>query len=285
METGAKSIQEPVWPILLFNKSALKQRKFRELTALMEHGGSPHSLDIGSDNGVISYLLRKRGGTWKSADLESPAVESIRELVHEEVYQINGKETPFRGDEFDCVVIVDFLEHIHTDGEFVQELYRIIKPGGRVIINVPHIKNTLLRRIRLALGQTDEKHGHVRPGYTLEGLTRLLDGKFTLDYQGTYSGFFSECVDTAIAFAMGRIKKGSPPSGKGTIVTGRDLDRNRKLLRIYSLIYPAIWMVTRLDGLLFWTSGYMLIVRGKSLKSPAAVGAAGASSSMGGILK
>jgi len=124
-----KKILEKEWPLLLFNKSVLKQRKFKEITALLGETTDLHCLDIGSDNGVISYLLRQRGGTWKSADLDEHTVDSIRGLVKENVFQIDGRQTPFADNEFNRVVIIDFLEHIHTDEEFIKELFRIIKPG------------------------------------------------------------------------------------------------------------------------------------------------------------
>ena len=62
-------------------------------------------LDLGADNGVISYLLRERGGSWKSADLDEQAVCSIRQLVKEDVFEINDISTPFNDNEFDKVVI------------------------------------------------------------------------------------------------------------------------------------------------------------------------------------
>ena len=55
-----------------------------------------------------------------------------------------------------------------------RELARVTRPGGRLVVNTPHLKRTLLRRLRHALGQTDEKHGHLRPGYTPERLRELL---------------------------------------------------------------------------------------------------------------
>lgn len=96
-------------------------------------------LDIGADNGVVSYLLRQRGGNWKSADLDQTTVEAIQDLIQERVFQINDQFTPFADNQFDCVAIIDFLEHIPNDEEFIKELYRIVKPEGKVIINVPHI--------------------------------------------------------------------------------------------------------------------------------------------------
>lgn len=253
---------EQHWPLRLFNKSVLKQRKYKEITALLGPTTGLTCLDIGSDNGVISYLLRQRGGCWKSADLDSQSVAAIRELVEAEVYQLDGGRTPFQEDEFDRVVIVDFLEHIPNDREFITELFRILKPDGELIINVPHIKQSLLRAFRLAIGQTDEKHGHVRPGYTFASLQALTGEQFTLEEHKTYSRFFSELIDTLIVHAvylLKRHRKGQ--SQKGAIVTGQDLKAYQSMFHLYTLIYPVVWFFAKLDGLLFWRSGYMLIVR------------------------
>lgn len=260
----------PIWPIRLFKRSVLKQRKYKELTALIGPSAGKRCLDIGSDNGVISYMLRERGGSWKSADLDPLAVESIRDLVGSEVYQIDGGRTPFRDDEFDGVVIVDFLEHIPDDKGFVRELARILKPGGFVIVNVPHIKPSLLRRFRLAIGQTDEKHGHLRPGYTIESLRTLLGEQFIIERHHTYSRFFAESIDTLVVYAVSLLKrkKGDAHSQKGLLVTGQDMKAYQSMFRLYSLIYPIIWLVSRLDALLFFRSGYMLIARAHLQKWP-----------------
>lgn len=126
---------------------------------------------------------------------------------------------------------------------------------------MPHTKQTLLRNFRVAIGQTDEKHGHVRPGYTVEELESLLKGKFTIDRHKTYSKFFSECLDTLIALGFGLLKKEEHTTPKGVLVTGQDLRRHEKIFKAYSLIYPLAWFMVRLDMLLFWCSGYMLIIR------------------------
>ncbi|HEY7510461.1 MAG TPA: hypothetical protein VIG50_09415, partial [Vicinamibacteria bacterium] len=63
--------------------------------------------------------------------------------------------------------------------------------------------------------------------------------------------------DTALNAALARLgKKGS---AKGMVVTGGDVRRHRRLFLAYSAIYPAVWAVSRLDHLLPWSSGYMLI--------------------------
>ncbi|HBP87449.1 MAG TPA: class I SAM-dependent methyltransferase [Nitrospirales bacterium] len=259
-------LAEPVWPIRLFNKSVLKQRKYKEITEALGETAQLQCLDIGADNGVISYLLRQRGGHWKSADLDQTTVEAIQELIHEPVFRINDRTTPFADNEFDRVAVIDFLEHIPDDEAFIRELHRIVKPDGQVILNVPHIKTSLLRKIRLAIGQTDEKHGHLRPGYTPGDINRILGKQFQVLSEKTYSKFFSECIDTLITCAFDVLKKGKRTSAKGIVVTGKDLQRYQKVFTMYSVLYPFIWIISKLDHLLFFSSGYMLLVIAQNKK-------------------
>jgi ubiquinone/menaquinone biosynthesis C-methylase UbiE len=244
--------------VALFRRSVLKQRKLQELVAMLGDTQGRRCLDLGSDNGVVSLLLRERGGSWASGDLTAQTVDSIRSLVGTDVHLVEGGHLPFADREFDAVAVVDMLEHVPDEGAFVAELHRVVKPGGQLVVNTPHLKKTALRRLRHALGQTDEKHGHLRPGYTAESLRRLLEGRFDLRSHHTYSRFFSEAVDTAINVAMEKLgKKGS---AKGVVVTRGDLDRHRRLFALFSAVYPAIWSVSRLDALVP-ASGYMLIAR------------------------
>jgi SAM-dependent methyltransferase len=246
------------WALALFRKSVLKQRKLAEIERALGATAGQRCLDLGSDNGVVSLLLRRRGGSWASADLTDEAVASIRELVVEDVHRVDGRVLPFPDAEFDRVVVVDMLEHVPDEAAFLAELARVTRPGGRLVVNTPHLKRTLLRRVRHALGQTDEKHGHLRPGYTPETLAaRLREAGFTPESHRTYSRFFSELVDTAINWAVARLGKGG--SAKGMVVTGADVRRHAKAFRAFSAIYPLVWLVSRLDALLIGVSGYMLL--------------------------
>jgi len=207
----------------------------------------------------VSLLLRRRGGSWASADLTEEAVRSIRELVTTDVHLVDGRRLPFPDGEFDAVVVVDMLEHVADDRAFLAELFRITRPAGRLVVNTPHRRTTRLRRLRHRLGQTDEEHGHVRPGYTMAELQGLVeaDGRFLLDRHRTYSGFFSELIDTGIQWGLSRLgKKGS---AKGVVVMAGDLRRHRKLFLAYSALYPFVLAVSQLDRLLPAGSGYMLI--------------------------
>ena len=245
------------WALALYRRSVLKQRKVREITSMLGPTAGLRCLDLGSDNGVVSLLLRRGGGRWASADLEPEAVESIRGLVESDVHLVAGGRLPFADGEFDKVAVVDMIEHVPDDRAFAAELARVTKKGGTLVVNTPLRRDTPLRRLRHAAGQTDERHGHVRPGYVPDELRAVLSPAFTVERWRTYSKFFSEAVDAAIQLGVSRLGKKS--TSKGLVVTGGDLARHRRLFRAYSVIYPFVWGVSRMDALLPWSPGYMLI--------------------------
>jgi|UniRef100_A0A7V3J9L6 ubiquinone/menaquinone biosynthesis C-methylase UbiE len=44
---------------------------------------------------------------------------------------------PFSEGEFDCVLMLAVLEHLKFPKEVIEESYRVLKPGGKIIITIP----------------------------------------------------------------------------------------------------------------------------------------------------
>jgi hypothetical protein len=149
----------------------------------------------------------------------------------------------------------------------VRELARIVRPAGSVIINVPHLKpGSWLNRFRHAIGLTDAWHGHLHPGYNLDQLRTMLGADFAIEQAETYSRSFSEFVDTllnGLYLLLQRRKSAGPESAKGTVVTGSDVQRRRGQFLLLTALYPLLWSLARLDGLLWRQPGYKLILRAR----------------------
>ncbi|MFC1809142.1 class I SAM-dependent methyltransferase [Candidatus Omnitrophota bacterium] len=249
------------WHIKLFNRSILKQQKWNVLKSFAGDYTNKHCFDLGSDNGVISYLFRQGGGEWSSVDIDDQAVDSIRSLVGDNVYKMeDAPHLPFSDNEFDMVVIVDMLEHVHDDEGLASEISRIIKSEGEVIVNVPHKKQfSIIKHIRNALGLTDEQHGHVRAGYTIQEIKDLFP-QFKIKRAITHSKFFSELIDIVVSYSF-YILSNKKSSSKGTLVIQQDIKKQKKLFFLYTISYPLLWLFSKLDILLFFLLGYKLVVK------------------------
>lgn len=69
---------------------------------------------------------------------------------------------PFAPGDFDCITLLAVLEHIREKDALARECFRLLAPGGRVVITVPHPRVddllALLHRLRLIDGMSLEEH-------------------------------------------------------------------------------------------------------------------------------
>jgi SAM-dependent methyltransferase len=57
------------------------------------------------------------------------------------VWDLNDFPYPFAGSEFDIVVCEHVIEHLREVISVMEELHRVTRPGGRVIVRVPHFSS------------------------------------------------------------------------------------------------------------------------------------------------
>lgn len=57
-----------------------------------------------------------------------------------ELRDVDSEGLPGEDGSFDCVVALDFIEHLVDPEEFVRECSRVLKPGGETFVNTPNIR-------------------------------------------------------------------------------------------------------------------------------------------------
>jgi SAM-dependent methyltransferase len=124
-------------------------------------------LNAGAGQGTLSTRLEKLGFDVTSVDASPSALAVLRKRVVGQVVGADVTALPFRAKQFDAAALGEVLEHIEDDGAALQEVARVVRPGGLVAISVP--ANPKL------YGRSDEWAGHVRR-YTRRALFEACAG-------------------------------------------------------------------------------------------------------------
>lgn len=112
----------------------------RELVdSLVEHlqlPSRPIIVDVGCGTGATALLLQ-RHGTVIGVDISPLALSWSRQRGLSNLLLAAAERLPILRDSADVVVATDILEHLDDDIAVLREFYRILKPGGYVIVTVP----------------------------------------------------------------------------------------------------------------------------------------------------
>jgi SAM-dependent methyltransferase len=268
----------------MFRKGLKKRLRLKTLTRLL----SPIPPDdrcllltCGDNNGAMNYLLRELGGHWSWADLETTSIAEMSALLGEPVAHAAEDHLPFEDHSFDRIVVIDVHEHVEDPQIVTRELVRILKPGAQLIITTPNgDESKLAVRIKSLVGMSKEAYGHVRVGLTAREIEELMiAGRVRPVATTSFSKFFTEMLELSINFLYVKVlRKRShkdEDSGHGAQgghehehgeIAPATADQLRKVqtsYRIYSIIFPAYWLLSQLDHLLFFTEGYCVVVEGR----------------------
>ncbi|WP_246142126.1 demethylmenaquinone methyltransferase [Lacisediminihabitans profunda] len=92
-------------------------------------------LDIAAGTGTSSAALAKSGADVVAADF-SPGMIEVGRVKHPGItfVQADAMALPFGDNEFDAVTISFGLRNIEDPKQALAEMYRVLKPGGRLVI-------------------------------------------------------------------------------------------------------------------------------------------------------
>jgi SAM-dependent methyltransferase len=135
---------------------------------------SPRILDCGCGTGANVEWLGGFGATC-GFDLSEVGLHIARERGPTRLARASVTAVPFRGELFDLVTSFDVLYSLDQPDEHaaVAEMRRVLKPGGRIVVNVAAMKG---------LAGNHSVFSHERRRYTRASLRRLLiDNGFLIE--------------------------------------------------------------------------------------------------------
>lgn len=117
-------------------------------------------LDVGCGTGYLGEELETRGAEVTGIDISKVALKKAHEVLSfTKVVDLNEDKIPFKDKTFDLIVVSEVIEHLFKPVIILEELRRILRDKGQLIITTP---NFLYwgHRLKFLIG---------RFGYTDEG--------------------------------------------------------------------------------------------------------------------
>lgn len=120
------------------------KRRFRYLFqwSLKHINKGDKVLDVGSNDGYLCYKGQEKGCEMTGLDVSKKMMESAKKQVPEATFiQGYAEKIPFEDGYFDVVNANQLLEHVKEPDIVVEEMLRVLKDKGRLLVTVPILNN------------------------------------------------------------------------------------------------------------------------------------------------
>ena len=125
----------------------------REAEKFIEKIGLPVNgtiLDAGGGTGRVAAALREKAGSTIVADLSFKMLTEAAAKGGLQLACSHSEYLPFPANSFDRVIMVDAMHHVCNHAETAAELWRVLAPGGRIVILEPDIRKISVKLVALA---------------------------------------------------------------------------------------------------------------------------------------
>lgn len=115
------------------------QAKFDVFNKILrnEEFSDPKLLDVGCGVGEFDNILTRSNYNITGVDISNKSLDVARKLNPNVVYiEYDGLKLPFNDCEFDIAISICVMHHVNPDEwqNFIDEIYRVLKPGGIILI-------------------------------------------------------------------------------------------------------------------------------------------------------
>jgi SAM-dependent methyltransferase len=263
------------WQLQMYHKSLKKRQKVELLLKLAGPVEGKRCLMISGhdNNGAMNYYFRAAGGSCSWGQVYESGIPEMSAFLGDPVAHVDINRFPFADGAFDVLIVIDVHEHFAELSGLNREIARVVAPGGLAVITTPNGDTRLpVAVLKRFVGMGPEIYAHVVQGYRVGELQQMARsvGMTPVDWGG-YSRFFTEMAELAINLAYVKVikkKKDHPEVITGTIAptNKNEMQAVRKEMRMYSLIYPFMYLFSLLDKLIPGRGGYAVAVAARKLK-------------------
>lgn len=122
-------------------------------------------IDLGCGEGITLGKIIQKFPQFKALGIDNdPEKIKICRQHHLSVKLADIVHLPFKANSFDCALLIEVIEHLEVNqvNQAIEEIHRILKPDGRLIVLFPHDRNFKIGRLlTLKFKEAFYDYGHV----------------------------------------------------------------------------------------------------------------------------
>ena len=107
-------------------------------------------LDVGGGTGRVSGFLTNQASTVILSDLSEKMLHQSHQKNGLKPVCSHAEKLPFPDESIDRLIMVDALHHVCDQRQTASELWRVLKTGGKMIIEEPDIKHWGVKLVAIA---------------------------------------------------------------------------------------------------------------------------------------
>lgn len=126
---------------------------YSNLDAMMSYADLPTAgrlLDVGGGTGRVANALREHAREVVLADPSRGMLRFAASRPDLQPAAAISEHLPFPNESFERVIMVDALHHVFNQAQTAREMWRVLKPGGRIVIEEPDIRSLGVKLIAVA---------------------------------------------------------------------------------------------------------------------------------------
>jgi demethylmenaquinone methyltransferase/2-methoxy-6-polyprenyl-1,4-benzoquinol methylase len=121
-------------------------KKDNKIVDLVDVQNNHMLLDIGGGTGRVTVLFEQKSII---AVVVDSALEMLRKAQSKGLESCHSQSEflPFADDSFDRIIMVDALHHVKKQTQTLNEMWRVLSPGGVIVIEEPDIHNFFVKLV------------------------------------------------------------------------------------------------------------------------------------------
>jgi ubiquinone/menaquinone biosynthesis C-methylase UbiE len=119
---------------------------------LLEHlnlNRQSHLLDVGGGTGRVAQTLLPDAASVTVVDLSFKMLQEARLKPGLKSVMAASEILPYPAESFDAIIMVDAFHHVIDQQQTLNELFRVLKPGGTIVVKEPDIKSFAVKLIAI----------------------------------------------------------------------------------------------------------------------------------------